>query len=290
MMKELMARFESSFREWVESACKEWKYPSPSTEFYSNVKVRLPDGLRATLGFGLNNGIILATGHTFSLKGLPSSKGPYNWFSRYSASQIPNPNWEYYVQVAEYVRLYEALVDKGYTLTFEDSLMDIGVYDGDKLIVFCEVKENSNQALALVQGVKQHEQYVDLNAEDRGNDPLRKAKYIIEHKPEYFCVVERDAAYSRAPQLNRYAASQQSELVIFHLYLCAGQQWLRAFEGCSKAKRPKQARILSVPTVELKRRSAFEALSRGCLNSSLSARKGSVTLRWGNSAHLTGGK
>lgn len=58
------------------------------------------------------------------------------WFSRFVAKQRPNPNWEYYVQVAEYVRLSTALAGHGYELTFEDDLMDIGVYSqgrkGDK--------------------------------------------------------------------------------------------------------------------------------------------------------------
>ena len=188
-MKDLLAVFESSFREWVRSACKEWGYPSPSVDFYSNVEARLPKGLRAMIGFGLREGIIVASGHTFSLQGLPGNKGPYNWLSRYTDAQTPSPNWEYYVQVAEYVRLNQALHRKVYTITFEDNLMDIGIYREGKLLVFLEVKEKASQVPRLVQGIKRYEKHVDLSKKGRGNDPLQKAKYIVNQKPKYFCVL-----------------------------------------------------------------------------------------------------
>ncbi len=62
------------------------------------------------------------------------SKGPYNWFSRDNTNQKLNPNWEYFIQVAEYVRLSQAFKNEDYALTFEDSLMDIGVYRNNKLV------------------------------------------------------------------------------------------------------------------------------------------------------------
>lgn len=187
-MKDFLAMFDSSFGEWIQSACKEWNYPSPSADFYSNVEARLPDGLRAMLGLGLKKRIILASGHTFTLQGLPSYKGPYNWFSRYTTAQTPSPNWEYYIQVAEFVRLSNALDGKGYTLTFEDNLMDIGIYKKDRLLVFLEAKEKASQVPGLLQGIKRYEEHLDLLERDRGKDPLRKAKYIVQHKPEYFCI------------------------------------------------------------------------------------------------------
>lgn len=67
--------------------------------------------------------------------------------------------------------------------------MDIGVYRDSRLVLCCEVKETPLQASRLVSAVKNYEGGVDWTAPDRGNDPLRKAKYLLKHKPSYFSVV-----------------------------------------------------------------------------------------------------
>ncbi len=41
----------------------------------------------------------------------------------------------------------------------------------------------------LVSRMRAYEQHVDLTVPDRGNDPLRKAKYIVKHRPSYFSAV-----------------------------------------------------------------------------------------------------
>ncbi len=66
--------------------------------------------------------------------------------------------------------------------------MDIGIYKKDRLLVFLEAKEKASQVPGLLQGIKRYEEHVDLLEKDRGKDPLRKAKYIVQHKPEYFCI------------------------------------------------------------------------------------------------------
>lgn len=95
--------------------------------------------------------------------------------------------------MAEYIRLYEAFQTKDVKLSFEDDLMDIGIYRKKKLWVCCEIKEKSSQAQNLIRGVKKLENtdiFPELDSKsDRGNDPLRKAKYIVKLKPDYFYVV-----------------------------------------------------------------------------------------------------
>ena len=182
-------QFDQDFRHWAEMACKEWGFPEPSIDFFEKCEKRQPLGVRATIGFGLLNGIVIVDGYKFTLKGLQPHKGPYKWFSRYSSESRPNPNWEYYIQVAEYIRLWQAFESSDHTLTFEDSLMDIGIYKNNKLLVCCEIKEKSSQAEKLIKGIKSYEKGIDLTAPDRGNDPLRKAKYIVRNRPQYFYLV-----------------------------------------------------------------------------------------------------
>lgn len=181
--------FDAQLREWARLACEEWGFAPPPSEFFERITSRLPEGLRATIGSGLEQGLVIPQGYGFTLKGLAPSKGPYRWFSRFASEQRPNPNWEYYVQVAEYVRLSTTLAGHEYKLTFEDDLMDIGVYRDGHLVVCCEIKETSSQARRLVGRMRSYEPGVDLFEPDRGNDPLRKAKYLVTKRPKYFYVV-----------------------------------------------------------------------------------------------------
>lgn len=179
--------FNKHFMEWAVMACREWGYPDPSKTFYERINKRLPEGVKIILGRGITEGIIITQGHRFSLKGLPVEKGPYSWFSRYSAAQEPSPNWEYFTQVALYSQLYSPLTSKGLTLAFEDEFMDLAIYAENRLAVYIEVKEKATQIKALIAGIKKFQDAVDFSSPDRGNDPLRKAKYFLGKRPEYFC-------------------------------------------------------------------------------------------------------
>lgn len=182
----MLQEFDNYFREWVRVACQEWEYPMPADGYYAKVYERLPEGLRALLGFGLNSGLIIPKGRTFTLKGLPPTKGPYNWFSHYKTLKEPAPNWEYFVHVAEFVRLHTIATARGLLATFEDDTMDIALYQHNKLIVYYEVKERVSQIRELIKGIKVYQSGVDLSSPGRGNDPLQKAKCIVRRKPDYF--------------------------------------------------------------------------------------------------------
>jgi len=181
--------FEEAFRSWTEVACKEWGYDIPSDAYYEKVFSRLPAGLRSILGYGIDRGFIIQHGKEFSLVGLDQNKGPYNWLSRDSFRKEPAPNWEYCVQVAEYVRFFKLADSNNLALTFEDDLMDLALYKDKQLIVCCEVKEKTSQLMSLLQGIRKFETEVDFTMDDRHNDPLRKAKYIVSRRPEYFCLI-----------------------------------------------------------------------------------------------------
>lgn len=178
--------FEDLVQRWGQAACDEWGYPEPPSDWIGIIKRRLPPGLGAAVADGIESGsIIVVDEHRFTLRGLESGKGPYAWFSR-NQTQVPAPNWEYFVQAAEFVRLKTELEPKGYSVQFEDELMDISVYAGGDLVVGFEVKERASQLGPLLKGIESHGKGVDLTSPDRANDPLRKAKYLVRRRPKYF--------------------------------------------------------------------------------------------------------
>ena len=182
------SNFDNNFRDWVASACEQWKYPYPPDSWYAKTYSRLPDGLRKIIGDGISEGCIIPSGYQFTLTGIKEGKGPYAWLSR-SSSNKPDPNWEYFVQAAEYCRLRSIAVERGLRVSFEDGLMDIAVYADNDLLICCEVKEKASALKKLVTGIKRYQGGVDLSGPDRGNDPLRKAKYLVSYRPKYFSAV-----------------------------------------------------------------------------------------------------
>lgn len=187
--------FDLLFQELAERTCQKWGYPSPDHKFYADCFARLPEGLKQIISYGISKRIILDAGLSktgsaaFRPYHVPDSKGPYSWFEKDNSKKQLRPAWEYYIQIAEYVRLYKAFRGKGYELKFEDDLMDIGIYENGALKVCCEVKEKSSKAQNLIKVIREFERAEHLPAKDRGNDPLRKAKYISKLKPAYFYVV-----------------------------------------------------------------------------------------------------
>lgn len=179
--------FDQAFRSWAEAACAAWDYEPVSEAWIDDAYRRLPLGLRLTLGHGLTSGAIQTVeGFKFQLPHLPEGKGPYAWLGK-SATEAPAVHWEYYVQVAEYVRLLESTGNR--VVSFEDDLMDVTVYDAGEVILACEVKERSGQLGPLLEGIRKYGRGFDAEAPDRGNDSLRKAKYISKARPRYFSLV-----------------------------------------------------------------------------------------------------
>jgi hypothetical protein len=181
-----------SFRDlllvWAAAACDEWGYPPVDEAWSADVERRLPPGLRALVADGVEQGTVTVIGHRFRPVDLPGNKGPYAFLSR-SATKRPALNWEYFVQLAEYLRVREAVVRHGLTVSFEDALMDVTVRRSSDLLWAIEVKEQARQLPVLLDQLREYAPDVDLEAPDRGNDPLRKAKYLAKHQPPYFSVV-----------------------------------------------------------------------------------------------------
>ncbi len=178
--------FDRHFRKWVAAACVEWGYPAPKDDFYRRVRERLTDSPLEWIGYGIEAGLIQEAGLQFNLAGSAAGKGPYKWFSQRSDVDEPQCNWEYYVQVAFFARLSQPCREATIGLTFEDDLMDLAVRAEGDLLWCIEVKEQAAQLEKLLAELEPHGDGVDLDAPDRGNDPLRKAKYLVKHRPKFF--------------------------------------------------------------------------------------------------------
>ena len=181
------------FRQWARAACDSWSYSEPRDDFFDRVQDRLTDSIAEWIGYGIQAGLLIEDGVHFNLCENAPEKGPYKWFSKRADAREPQCNWEYYVQVAHFVRLWSACKRTGSRLTFEDELMDLSVRRSGQLLWCIEVKEQKYQGEKLVANlISLGATGIDVSAPDRGNDPLRKAKYLVKHTPEFFSVVAID--------------------------------------------------------------------------------------------------
>lgn len=165
-------------------------YEGPTDTFLAEMLARIPPDTRTEIGLGMAKGIVGTgrPGHSFTIAGLAANKGPYRWFSANRGPGVPSPNWEYFFQVAEFVRLVRHLPPK-YTVGFEDGLMDVSVRDAARLIWYVEVKAKATMLGKLLALLRDHGAKVDLTGPDRGKDALRKAKYLVRHRPPLFSLV-----------------------------------------------------------------------------------------------------
>lgn len=182
-----MADFDQLIRDSALAACQQWGYPEPDLGWYESLNQRLPRGLRSIFGRGLDAGLLqMVDSFRFTMRDL--AKGPYALYSKSSKRQHPSPNWEYIVQAVDYVRAHENLTPKGYLIGVEDRLMDVTVRSPQgELLWYIESKERSRDLTKLVREVRDWGTGgVDFEVDDRHNDGLRKAKYLILNRPPYF--------------------------------------------------------------------------------------------------------
>lgn len=133
------------------------------------------------IGKGFEMGILKIDGNLFTVQS--DTKKKYDAFTL---------NREYFTQFATLI----VLISKyGYPVEdcyFEYNLMDICVFKDKKPFIYVETKVNNYQAEKLYKEIKEkYSKNVKKFEEiiDRGNDPLRKTKYIFKDRPKYFWIV-----------------------------------------------------------------------------------------------------
>jgi hypothetical protein len=99
------------------------------------------------------------------------------------------PCWELFVQLADYGWLRTVAENHGQEVRLEDRLMDLTVRAGNLLVLYVEHKTTRQTAEKLLDGMLQYgDKGFSLADPDRGNDALRKAKYLVrvDSRPIYF--------------------------------------------------------------------------------------------------------
>lgn len=101
-------------------------------------------------------------------------------------------NREYFTQFATLITLISKYKYPIKDCCFEYHLMDICVFKDRKPFIYVEVKVSWHQAEKLYKEIKEkYSKNVKKFEEvpDRGNDSLRKTKYIFKDRPKYFWIV-----------------------------------------------------------------------------------------------------
>ncbi len=192
MKTSLIDYFNAIFDEWAQQAVRAAGFPAAKPEQQD----RIPDSVKIKIAQLWQSQICYPDTQPARFRILDGKRGgPYKWFSYFKSNQTIYPNWEYFVQVAAF---HDLVCDYGYPrqwLQFEynESVkpvslsVDIGILFPDGRKAFVEVKERRDQWQVLLTGLHPlGRQGVDLNSSDRGNDPLRKAKYIVAGRPAFF--------------------------------------------------------------------------------------------------------
>ncbi len=184
--------FERLFEKWAMAALAERGWPSSAMPGHDRIPATVKSKVEELWKLGL---IYPERSEAyFCIADRKNGNGSrYKWFS-YGKNEIV-PNWEYFVQLAGFRDL---VMEYGYPaewMKFEyhessgsvNVAVDIGIKIPGGGVIFVEVKESEAQWKNLITAVQAvGEEGVDLDEPDRGNDPLRKAKYIIGGHPDYF--------------------------------------------------------------------------------------------------------
>lgn len=116
--------------------------------------------------------------------------------SQYDAFTL---NREYFTQFAAFMELIEKYGYKIGDCQFEYHMMDICVFQNGKPLIYIETKISDYETKKLINEIK--EKYSKnlrefQNLPDRGNDALRKAKYIFSDKPGFLKVITPKNSFS----------------------------------------------------------------------------------------------
>lgn len=181
--------FDRRFRDWVAMACAAWGYDDPHEEYYDKFYSRIPVDCQQQVVEAIEQGVVLEDKFRFRVIDGRGGHGPYAWFSK-DRGNGPGPNWEYFVEVSEFLRAHQWAASHEMVAYFEyPGEVDVSLYRADKIMLVCEVKEHVEVLRSLLTKLKRYEPQVNVDEPDRGNDPLRKAKYIVRARPEWFRAV-----------------------------------------------------------------------------------------------------
>jgi len=188
-----LERFRKEFKGWVRSHNQIKEFNTDPDEILGRLENKIPESNLRQIGAAFINGWLENEPEEDRRYFVRESDRPGlrggQWMLEHAGSGNVNPCWELYVQMADYSRIRTVAEKHGMTTRLEDGLLDITVYAGNKMVLYVENKKEKSQALHLLDRMHKYgESGFSMDDPDKGNDPLRKSKYLIRGDafPEYF--------------------------------------------------------------------------------------------------------
>jgi hypothetical protein len=184
MQTSALSKFQAEMKKWVFAYNTVKNVNCDPDNLLKLLSTRIPEDRQIHIGSALLNGWLQtekesSRGYFVRETDRPGKHGGQPTITHYG-NGYHAPWWELFVQLADYGWLRSIAERCGQQVKLEDRLMDLTVSNGDRLILYVEHKEKSATAEKLLERMRNHgETGFSLDDPDRGNDALRKAKYLV---------------------------------------------------------------------------------------------------------------
>lgn len=184
MRKSALERFRDELRSWVSAHNEVKGFKTNVDVLMSALLTRVGKEQLTHIGSGFLNGWLatekeLSRGYFVRETDRPGTRGGQFVMINRGDGKV-DPCWELFVQLADYAWLRTVAQRHGQTVRLEDRLMDLTVRTEDQLVLYVEHTTTKLLADQLLNGMTKYgETGFGLDDPDRGNDPLRKAKYLV---------------------------------------------------------------------------------------------------------------
>lgn len=188
----LLEIFDNLYRKWADEASRLAGYETVVPPY----KDRIPEDCRIWVARGIQEGLCKQVEGMakFNITTEPERR-IFSWFSNWRTEKKIGPNWEMFIHVAGFseLALRYKVPFKNLRFEYDGNLIDIAILKDSKMLAMVEIKEYKEKAEKLVSSLNDSFiSGVSMDAPDRYNDVLRKAKYIINHRPELFVTYSKD--------------------------------------------------------------------------------------------------
>jgi hypothetical protein len=194
MEKTALNRFLTELRKWITAHNKIKGFTTDADQTFTALETRLGSERLAQIGSALINGWLATEDETDRGYFVRETDRPGRRGGRFTminrGDGKADPCWELFVQLADYAWLRTIAERHGQTVRLEDRLMDLTVRSGNDLVLYVEHKLSRALATRLLEEMRAYGKTgFNLDVIDKGNDPLRKAKYLVRDstsRPLYF--------------------------------------------------------------------------------------------------------
>jgi len=177
-------RFRRELRRWVEAHNRVKGYATDPKAVFSTLLERIGTTRLSRVGSAYLNGWLqtesdVDRGYFVREADRPGPRGGQFTITHQGRGSVA-PCWELFVQLADYAWLRTVAARHGQEVRLEDRLMDLTVRAGRRLLLYVEQKTTRAVAKKLLARMRQYgENGFEVDDPDRGDDALRKAKYLV---------------------------------------------------------------------------------------------------------------